>query len=57
MILSSSSSKYLINYLEPLSLYLNLSDTTILFVSTKFKSTACLEARNSFLLTTTSPNF
>ena len=31
-------------YLEPSSLYLNLLETTILFVSTRFKAIACLEA-------------
>ena len=31
-------------YLKPSSVCLNLSETTILFVFTKFKAIACLEA-------------
>ena len=44
----SSSCKYPIKYLEPFSSYLNLSEVTILFVSTRFKVVACLEAWNFF---------
>ena len=46
----------ILSYLYPIKnlkpLCLNLSDITILFMSTKFKAIACLEAWNSFLLTT-----
>ena len=44
-------------YLKPSSLYLNLCDTTILSVSTQSKSIACLDLRNSFLLTLILLNF
>ena len=55
--LMTLSSWYPIKYLKPSSVCLNLSDITVLFISTKFKSIGCLDLWNSLLSILISSNF